>query len=269
MPVDMDNPGNNPDSLRGMERTPYASDSIRVRCPHCRKLYLVQFTDVQEARPRFECVQCHSRFWISLPEMDLSSELEGIPLHVKEVPSPPRGRKLELKRELEPCPKCFRTNPVGSSECAHCGVMIAKAREGLQFDDTPPHSSMLAATWKRVMADYGDENVHADFMKQSQSERNLPYAAAQYAQMSKLMPTDEITKKRIQEIQALAAVMVPPKVDPKPKQYYPRLWQIPLFGAALLIIVGLVLPMFRNIVGLGAAFLFLAIAMQLQMRRRD
>ena len=68
-----------------MERTPYVSESLRVRCPECRKLYMVQFGDIGEAKPRFECVQCRTRFWLSLPEMDLSRELTGIPLQVKEV----------------------------------------------------------------------------------------------------------------------------------------------------------------------------------------
>jgi hypothetical protein len=102
----------------------------------------------------------------------------------------------------------------------------------------------------------------------AQNERNLPYAAAQYGQMQKLMPTDEVTKRRIHEVQALANTMLPPRAEKRSRPMFPRLWQIPLLGAAILIIVGMALPMFRQIVGLGAAFLFLGIAMQLQLRRR-
>jgi hypothetical protein len=61
---------------------------MRVRCPHCRKLYLVQFADVKESKPKFECIQCRSKFWLSLPDMDLSAEITGIPVHVKDVPRP-------------------------------------------------------------------------------------------------------------------------------------------------------------------------------------
>lgn len=255
------------DMKQEMERTPYSSESFRVRCPHCRKLYLVQFQDIQEAKPRFECVQCHSRFWLSLPDMDLSNELQGIPLQVKEVPQKPKA----LVKETEPCPKCFKAVAINASECKHCGVMLSKARAGLDFvDNAPARSGTLEGAWRRVMADYGDDQAHTEFIRMSQTERNLPYAAAQYGQMQKLMPTDEITKKRINEIQVLASViMLPPRAERKTRYMYPRLWQIPLLGAAILIIVGMVLPMFRNIVGVGAAFLFLGIAMQLQLRRRD
>lgn len=248
-----------------MERTPYSSETFRVRCPHCRKLYLVQFHDIQEAKPRFECVQCHSRFWLSLPDMDLTNELIGLPLQVKEVPKP---LKIE-KKETEPCPKCFKPNAINASECAHCGVMINKAKAGLDFlDSIPARSGTLEGAWRKVMADYSEDQSHNDFIRTAQAERNLPYAAAQYGQMQKLMPTDEITKRRIHEVQALASTMLPPRGEKKAKRMYPRLWQIPLLGATILIIVGMYLPMFRQIVGVGAAFLFLGIAMQLQLRRR-
>ena len=256
-----------------MERTPYSTESFRVRCPHCRKLYLVQFNDVQEAKPRFECVQCHDRFWLSLPDMDLSSELTGLPLQVKEAPVQKSPAVRAPAAESEPCPKCFKSNPLGARECGHCGVLIAKAKAAsLSFDEpVPSHSVQLKGAWQKVVADYGDENAHREFIRMSERERNLPYAAAQYGQMKKLMPTDDITQKRVQEIQALGNTMMPARTGSSQakSRMYPRLWQIPLLGAAILIGVGMALPMFRNIVGLGAAFLFLGIAMQMQLRRKD
>jgi hypothetical protein len=253
----------------------FSTESFRVRCPHCRKLYLVQFSDVQEAKPRFECSQCHERFWISLPDMDLSSELIGLPLKVKEAPLlkvPLPASSPSVAIETEPCPKCFKPNALNARECGHCGVLIAKAKAAsLSFDEPiPAHSAVLNGMWQKIVDNYGDEKLHADFIRASERERKIPYAAAQYGQMQKLMPTDEITKQRIKEVQALGETMMPPgkKASLRPRMY-PRLWQIPLLGAAILIIVGLALPMFRNIVGVGAAFLFLGIAMQLQLRRRD
>ncbi len=258
-------------SKSGDVQPPVYAESFRVRCPHCRKLYLVQYADVQEAKPRFECVQCHDRFWLSLPDMDLSNELVGLPLQVKEAPL----HKIPTRPEpqTETCPKCFKSNPLHARECAHCGVLIAKAKAAtLTFDEPiPPHSASLKIAWQKVVADYSDEESHREFIKLSERERNLPYAAAQYGQMKKLMPTDDLTQKRMQEIQALGNSLMPDRkgiLATKPRMY-PRLWQIPLLGAAILIVVGLTVPMFRNIVGLGAAFLFLGVAMQLQLRRKD
>ncbi len=264
-----------------MERTPFSTDSFRVRCPHCRKLYIVQFADIQEAKPRFECSQCHDRFWLSMPDMDLSSELNGLPLQVKEAPlvkAPAKSsikspvRKPAVAVETEPCPKCFKPNLVTARECGHCGVLIAKAKAAtLSFDEpVPAHSAALKIAWNKVVDDYSDEKLHNDFVRMANAEGKIPYAAAQYGQMQKLMPTDEITRQRIREVRALAQVMVPDRAAKLDRaRMYPRLWQLPLLGAAILIIVGLTVPMFRNIVGLGAAFLFLGIAMQLQLRKRD
>ena len=251
----------------------FSTESFRVRCPHCRKLYLVQFADVHESKPRFECSQCHDRFWLSLPDMDLSSELVGLPLKVKETPVlKTRAPVSAVTVETEVCPKCFKSHALNARECTHCGVLIAKAKAALlSFDEpVPAHSAVLKGMWQKIVDDYGDEKLHADFIRASERERNIPYAAAQYGQMQRLMPTDEITKQRIAEIQALGVTMMPPgkQTSLRPRMY-PRLWQIPLLGAAILIIVGLTLPMFRNVVGLGAAFLFLGVAMQLQLRHRD
>lgn len=253
-----------------MERTPLtAPETLRVRCPHCSKLYLVQFSDIQEAKPRFECVQCRTRFWLSLPEMDLSGEIQGLPVQVKETPI--KHRAVVTKRE--PCPKCFKPVEAGRNECPSCGVLIEKYRNQMEFSESgiPPHSSQLANMWKTLIASYADESLHADFLKVCQRERNLAYAACQYASMQKLMPQDEITVRRLREVQALASTYVPaPKsLQSRAPRMYPRLWQIPLMGAALVIIVGMVSPMFRNMVGIGAALLFLAAAIQFQTRRRN
>jgi hypothetical protein len=230
MPVDFDPVM---DHKREMERTPLVSqESLRVRCPDCRRLYLVQFSDIQEAKPRFECVQCRSRFWLSLPDIEVGQEVVGL----------------------------------------HCGVATdklktvppAQAQEGL-----PPHSSTLTALWKKLMGDYGDESSHAEFLRACQRERNLAYAAAQYNQMLSLMPTDEITHRKLKEIQALASTMLPPRTrEPRVPRRLPYVWQWPLIGLTAVIIVGMLSPLFRNLVGVAALILFAGFALRVQFRRR-
>ena len=176
--------------MNELERKPYSSESLRVRCPHCRKLYLVQYNDVKEAKPRFECIQCHDRFWLSLPEMDINSELMGLPLQVKEIPQKSKRVVDPSAKPTEPCPKCFKLIHAGSSECSHCGVLISKAKELAFQEDRPAHSETLGQAWKNVIANYGDETVHSDFLRIAQRESNLPFAAIQYGQMQKLMPGD-------------------------------------------------------------------------------
>ncbi|MBX3022032.1 MAG: hypothetical protein KF799_10180 [Bdellovibrionales bacterium] len=269
MPVDTSADQTTKSAAGEMERTPLtAPETLRVRCPHCRKLYLVQFSDIQEAKPRFECVQCRTRFWMSLPEMDLTGEVMGLPLQVKETPV--KAKAPIIKKE--PCPKCFKPIEMGRNECPSCGVLVEKYRSQMEFSEhgIPPHSSHLATLWKGLVGDYGNEGLHTEFLRVCQRERNLAYAAAQYSQMQKLMPQDEITSKRLREVQALAMTYLPPRaLGTRAPRMYPRLWQIPLMAATLVIIVGMIAPVFRNMVGIGAALLFLAAALQFQMRRRD
>lgn len=255
--------------MNEMERMPNFSsaESLRVRCPNCRKLYLVQYADIQEAKPRFECVQCHTRFWLALGDMDFKSEIFGIPVQQKAPPPAPRARVSERKES--PCPKCFKLNATGATECEHCGVVIEKYRGSLDFTEpVPTHSRTLEQLWRRVIADYPNPEIHNEFIRACQRENNLAFAGAQYAQMRKLMPTDEETSRRLKEIQAQGAVLMPPLSEKPVQRIYPRLWQVPLFVSTVMITVGSALPVFRNMVGVGAAILFIAVAMHLQMRRR-
>ncbi len=249
------------DSTREMERTPISTpESLRVRCPHCRKLYLVQYSDIQESKPRFECMDCHGRFWISLPDMDFSVEVDGLPIHAKEAPTRPKTENLE------PCPKCHKMTSKHRAECAHCGVVMAKFKEMLHFKETGlTRSPNLETLWRKVIANYEDSGIHDEFIATAEKENNLGFAAAQYGQMKKIMPFDEITISRIKQLQAIATSLAP-ETEPKEEEYHPwrtsKLWQVPLVAAGFLIVVGLTMPGFRNFAGLGAAFLFIALVMR-------
>ena len=228
-----------------VETTPVAgfsrqTEAMRVRCPSCRKLYMVQFNDIREAKPRFECVQCHSRFWLSLAGLDLRGRFLAIPMQMKESPAAKPAAAV-------PAP-----------------IVNARPKSNL-----PPHSSMLADAWQRLVADYASDRLHDDFIRMASRERNLAYAGAQYGQMLKLMPSDETTQKRLHEIQALGSAMLPPREPVKTRSLLSqRLWQMPLAAAVVLIVAGLFIPFFRQLVGVGAALLFLALALQFQLRRR-
>lgn len=270
MPVDSVEVGATRDSERTLVN--HSTESLRVRCPHCRKLYMVQFSDIQESKPRFECVQCRQRFWVSLADQDLTHEVIGLPVQMKDAPAPAaREAAPAASRQTEPCPKCFKSNEVGRTECAHCGIMIDKARSQslAMTEGLPPHSAILATLWKKVIADYGDEAQHAEFLRACQRERNLGYAAAQYAQMQRLMPADETTARRVREVEALALTMVPPIASTvRVPRRFPRLWHLPLMFATIVIISGMLAPMWRNLVGVGAAVLFLTIGLRMHLRRR-
>lgn len=247
------------DSQKEMERIPVSQpESLRVRCPHCRKLYLVQFTDIQEAKPRFECVACRDRFWISLAEMDFSTEVDGIPVHIKTPPKP-----AFRAAGSDPCPKCFKLTPRHSPECIHCGVVIGKLKEMEFKEPVPSHSPHLETLWQAVISAYDIPQKHDEFIRACHIDNNLQYAGALYAQMLKLMPTDEISLKRMEQVKALAVIAMP--FERRVASIFKastRVWQIPLIAGVICVGFGMMLPAFRNIAGVGAAFLFLAMAMR-------
>lgn len=250
------------DTPKEMERTPLsAPETLRVRCPHCRKLYLVQYADIQESKPRFECVSCHDRFWLSLADMDFSTEVEGLPIHIKDPVRPAPPSRIKDAVENDPCPKCFKLTPRGNPECVHCGVVIAKLKELNFKESVPAHSKNLEQLWHQVISNYDVAKNHDEFIRACQQEGNLPYAAALYGQMAKLMPMDDTTLARQGQIKALTQILMPEPTE-RPWNSGGRLWLIPLLAAAICIGVGMALPPFRNIAGVGAAFLFLAFAMR-------
>lgn len=257
-------------NMQELERKPNSSETMRVRCPHCRKLYLVQFGDIKETKPRFECVQCHNRFWLAMADMDFSAEVEGLPLQVKEAPRVKSRESVKSAADVQPCPKCFKPIHVRASECPSCGVVISKMKDLAFQEGSPSHSEALGTLWRKLIADYGNEALHAEFMRLAQRERNLPFAGAQYAQMLKLMPSDETTKKRVREVQALGSSMIPDvgRVTREPRAFS-RVWQVPLALATMMMLVGMFIPVFRNMVGVGAAILFVALVLQIQSRRRN
>lgn len=57
-----------------------APSSVRVRCPDCFKQYSVQASEITEAKPRFECLDCKTHFWIAFPEVLEQKEVIGFPV---------------------------------------------------------------------------------------------------------------------------------------------------------------------------------------------
>jgi hypothetical protein len=196
--------------------------------------------------------------------MDFSTEVDGLPVHVKAPPKPAFPIKNK-EAPSDPCPKCFKLTPRHSAECIHCGVVIGKLKE-LEFKEpVPAHGPHLESLWKALIAAYDIPQRHDEFIRACHVDGNLPYAGAMYSQMIKLMPTDEISLKRLEQVKAYATVSLPMERERRARsvfRMYTRLWQIPLLAGVICIGFGMMLPAFRNIAGVGAAFLFLAVALR-------
>jgi hypothetical protein len=235
----------------------FTPESLRVRCPHCRKLYLVQRSDIRETRPRFECVQCHERFWLSAEEVDANQEMVGLPIQVREAPKPQR---------VEPCPKCRAPISVGSLECSSCGVVVNKWRAARSSKDSAiAAGDLLQRQWQKVMDAFTHGPTHMDFITACRRENNLAFAAQQYGTLAKVLPGDEQIQQRVREIEALAIAEIPP-TEKRFRPKMPRVWQVPLIAGSAMLIIGLVMPVFRNLIGVGAALIFMSAAIKWQLK---
>lgn len=238
-------------------------DSHRIRCPKCRKLYVVRAQDIKETRPRFECVGCYERFWVSFVNLAPGEEILGLPLDTFVDPKP------ESMPALSSCPKCHARMEPGMDECVQCGVIPAKYL-ALRTGSRIQGSERLSQLWKRILADYADPDLHEEFVATSFKENNLAYASYQYAQLLKVLPQDEIARSKVKEIEALITLPLVHRQMERdartlPRPMFPR-WQMMLVIFGLMLIgVGMIVPQLRQVVGLGAVLLFLAVSFRLKI----
>lgn len=247
-------------------------DSHRIRCPKCRKLYVVRAQDIKETRPRFECVGCYERFWVSFVNLSPGEEILGLPL---DTFVDPKSKVLSPSPSEDPapvlpgCPKCHARMEPGVDECAQCGVIPAKYL-ALRTGSRIQGSERLSQLWKKILANYADPDLHEEFVATSFKENNLAYASYQYAQLLKVLPQDEIARSKVKEIEALITLpLVHHQMERDartlPRPTFPR-WQMMLVVFGLMLIgVGMIVPQLRQVVGLGAVLLFLAVSFRLKI----
>jgi hypothetical protein len=231
---------------------------------------MVQMRDIHETRPRFECVSCHERFWISYPECAEQEEVTGLRIDQLEVKAPLVEKATEISDAspmAESCPKCHKPLQAGMEDCPHCGVIPAKYLS-LKTASRIQGSERLSVQWKKIVDDYENEELHQQFLRISSMENNLAYASAQYAQLLKLIPHDERAAKMIREIETIVAVPISQTSKVRvyaTKQKTPRWVQGVLIVGAAIVAVGVFFPMLRQLTGLGAVLLFLGAGYKLKI----
>jgi hypothetical protein len=236
-------------------------DTLRVRCPKCLKLYMVQAKDIRDTRPRFECLDCHERFWISYPQCVGLEEVIG--LRVDQWATP----KSDPKAALEHCPKCHGDLKAGMEECPHCGIIPQKYLN-LKTSSRFQGSERLGVLWRKIIDDYENNELHQELLKVSSMENNLAYASAQYAQILQLIPQDERATKMIRELAAIASIPLTPKASVRiesTKRANLNWMQYTAIVGAVLIALGFFFPVLKNLTGLGAVLLFIPLGAKLNL----
>lgn len=211
--------------------------------------------EIRESQPKFACVSCQTQFWLSFPECLQHPEIIGFPIAWMKS-------QLDFAVESKDCPKCRAKVEVAAKECTSCGLVFEKFRPKVE-DTGPQASSTLKDAWAAVVQEFDSEQLHSSFLKSCQNENNISFALYRYNSILEVQPSDRLAKRMRDSAKALLEV----KVDlPRPRRVVKArnplrpLIIFLVFVSMSLLASGFFMPEFRNLIGFGAALLFLSMA---------
>ncbi|MCB0363389.1 MAG: hypothetical protein KDD35_11735, partial [Bdellovibrionales bacterium] len=171
----------------------------------------------------------------------------------------------EVHREL--CPKCQSLIPRGVEECPKCGLLVKKfyCLQKLRDEEEQgfPASPRLRKLWASVIDRYDEVNIHQEFLKSCQAERNLVFASRQYGKILSAHHGDEMAlnmRSQIMAITQLPADALALSKQPANKTLYGSFSNIIIFFSSILVVVGIFFEPWRNVVGIGVAIIFFTLA---------
>jgi len=261
-----------------------AVDSVKVRCPKCYQPYKIFASDIREARPKFQCKSCDSRFWLPFPEALNRSEQIGFPvswLGVKAEDTQHQEKLFTADEGLDKpfektCSNCEKRHAIHLKECPHCGVVAEKAENFEKFQiEGVQSTAKMRKLWKGIHENFEDEDGHLEFVLEAEKEKCLEYATRRYAEIEEAIGPDPLVEKLKTRIAALSGGLteIKPRVKPAtktPVEPTRRTWirfsNLILLIAVVVCTVGLSIPGGQNMVGVGAAIAFFSLALRMLRR---
>lgn len=254
---------------------------FNVRCPGCNKLFRIASKEIKSSSPYFDCTGCAVRFTFDFPpvsahkiETRVVSQKDSFQL-MDSVDKEEQAAAPSLKS----CPKCEAMNPQMSKECLKCGVIFSRVEE-LPMDASLGAIPSLVKAWQDLMSDYSNMTKHVAFVDRCEDLQALPFALKKYETLKEVQPTDSMAQEMFHRV---LIRNLQKKVDriswlTKTRKFmtlangkinWPRVRKLAPFAlSAALIVVGLSSPAARNMVGMGAALLFLTIGLTLFIKGR-
>lgn len=259
-------------------------DQIKVRCPQCFQSFRINAKEVHQARPKFACTKCHSKFWLPFPESLKQKELIGFPLSwIESAPetkatvegSNGAADSSAVKDDTFECPSCGFANAKDQAECKKCGVVFEKIMARVKDEEEGVTSTPnLRKMWKQILTDFENDELHEEFLLECQKLNCLTFATRRYSQLGEAVGVDDTIEKMMERLnslsqQKLAHLQAPLEAKAKSSNWRPgwlSLSNIMLFFAFAVIAVGMMTPGGRNLIGAGAALGFLSLAVRFTFR---
>lgn len=248
---------------------------FNVRCPSCNKLFRIDSREIKSSSPYFDCTTCKTRFTFDFPPPNVN-RIETRVVSQKDTFQLEDSVDQEAMPELRKCPKCSAVNPRMSKECLKCGVIFEKVESVPVSDAALGAIPSLVKAWQDLMSDYDNLKKHVAFVDRCEDLQALPYALKKYQSLKEAQPQDDVAQKMFHQV-----IMKNLKGRAEQTSAYQALqkgftkvnWTrirklAPLILGLMLILVGLGQHSGRNMVGLGAAVIFLTLGLTVFMKGR-
>lgn len=270
-------------------------EALKIRCPSCEKLYVVNEEDIQSHSPQFDCVSCATRFGFVYPPENPQS----VPTF-KVTSSPEIEQARSFQQELEAqsfaalqqeisqaaeknstksCAKCGAINEKKATECYSCHVLFERMDQ-LPLDPMLRAQPSLVRKWKNLVVNFDNLQLHEEFLKSCHQLEALRFAILKYEELQKAQGgRDEVCAKMIFKAQGLLQVTLSGKKEgdlrfqkEKEPSKVPR-WHkyviLPPFAVAgTMIAMGFFNLGIRNLVGAGVAVALLTLGLVLFWKGR-
>lgn len=201
-------------------------ESVFFNCPICQTRYQSEVSEIKSSKPYFQCRSCSTVFAFGFP-------FEGTP--VCEVIQTQQSK-------TKACPQCGALHFPMDKECYSCGVVFDKLSTNLSENKSP----YLSRKWNMVLEDFDNHKKHQAFIAECFKASDLEFGIEAYKKIKEAQGgEDSLCDLRILELQALKGVE---KIRNNPKNVFQTAIVV---AAALLILIGVVKPYYRNFVGLG------------------
>ncbi|MFZ4404946.1 MAG: hypothetical protein ACOYOK_12655 [Pseudobdellovibrionaceae bacterium] len=248
-------------------------ENLKLRCPACDKLYSVETELIQSSCPQFQCHVCDSRFEFDYPSVSIAEILPTRRVLSADGKrhSTDHSLAVPMANNLSPdgdknCPKCGKLNKNSYDECVSCHVIFSKL-EGLPADSSLGAQPRLVALWKSLLEDFENTSLHEGFILACQQSGAIRFAIFKYEEIKKLQGQDPLCDLMLNKIKGLSLLQMQQPSDFASldlrydlagqflrEQLLP--WS-PYIFSAILILIGVVSPHLRNLIGFGVSFALL------------
>ncbi len=177
---------------------------------------------------------------------------------------PEKKKSTPHSQSSKVCPKCGALNRVKATECVRCEVLFSRL-EGLPLHRELKVRPAHVRAWEKVIFDYEQLWLHEEFVRSCWHDGALSFALAQYLKLLEVQPHDEIAKKmkeKILQLESVKTLTANPKDVVTLRVNVRKIWPyLSVTFSFCLIILGFAAESMRNLVGIGAAFLFLSVGL--------